>query len=196
MKLRESLAPARMQRVALVAPQQQLRSMLAEIARTALVELDLPYETGNGAEELERAAAAAVESGPTAALVGWAPQSEIPALARVLAPLGAAVVPLPRPKWIQPPTLLGGRGKPRTSRTLVDTYGTVPYADLDPSRIAGMAYVLMFGMMFGDVGHGAVLLVCGLVLRSGRIKKAAALQRTWLFVSGAASSAMPVRATS
>ena len=190
MKLRESLAPARMQRVALVAPQQQLRSMLAEIARTALVELDLPYETGNGAEELERAAAAAVESGPTAALVGWAPQSEIPALARVLAPLGAAVVPLPRPKWIQPPTLLGGRGKPRASRTLVDTYGTVPYADLDPSRIAGMAYVLMFGMMFGDVGHGAVLLVCGLVLRSGRIKKAAALQRTWLFVSGAGLAAI------
>lgn len=190
MRLRESLAPARMQRVALVVPEQQRRSMLAEIARTALVELDLPYEPGNGAEELEKAAAAAVESGPTAAFVGWAPQRGIPALTKALAPLGAAVVPLPRPKWIQPPTLLGGLGKPGTSRTLVDTYGTVPYADLDPSRLAGMAYVLMFGMMFGDVGHGAVLLVCGLVLRSGHIKKVAALQRTWLFVSGAGLAAM------
>ncbi|MDD1477387.1 V-type ATPase 116kDa subunit family protein [Arthrobacter sp. H16F315] len=76
------------------------------------------------------------------------------------------------------------------SRTLVDTYGTVPYADLDPSRLAGIAYVLMFGMMFGDVGHGAVLLAVGLLLRSGRIKKLAKLQRTWLFVTGAGLAAM------
>lgn len=190
MKLRDSLAPARMQRVALVVPDDALKSMLVAIANSALVELDLPYEPGDGDEEVEKAAAAAVVSGPTAALVGWVPQRGIAALTEALAPLGAAVVPLQGPRWIQAPTLLGASGRPGISRTLVDTYGTVPYADLDPSRLAAMAYVLMFGMMFGDVGHGAMLLACGLILRSARIKKLASLKRAWLFVSAAGLAAM------
>lgn len=190
MKRRESLAPVRMARVALVVPEQGTRRMLEEVARSAVVELDLPHEPGSGPEEVEKAAAAAVVSAPSAALVGWMPRNGIPALATALAPLGAAVVPLPRPRWVQPPTLLGGGGRTRVSRTLVDTYGTVPYADLDPSRVAGTAYVLMFGMMFGDVGHGALLLAAGLLLRSGRIKKLAKLQRAWQFVCGAGLAAM------
>ncbi len=190
MKRPESLAPVRMSRVALVVPEQHRHRMLREVARSALVELDLPYEPGDGVGEVDKAAAAAVTSGASAALVGWMPRNGIPALATALAPLGAAVVPLPGPKWVQPPTMLGGGGRPRVSRTLVDTYGTVPYADLDPSRLAGLAYVLMFGMMFGDVGHGAVLLATGLVLRRGRIKKLAKLQRAWQFVSGAGLAAM------
>ncbi|MFB9165779.1 V-type ATPase 116kDa subunit family protein [Arthrobacter psychrochitiniphilus] len=190
MRPRESLAPARMQRVALVVAEQDRASMLMEIARNALVELDLPYEPGNGSGEVDKAAAAAVVNGPTAALVGWTPQHGIPALTEALAPLGAAVVPLPGPRWIQPPTLFGGSSREGMSRTLVDTYGTVPYADLDPSRLAALAYVLMFGIMFGDVGHGAMLLACGLVLRSGRIKKLASLKRAWLFVSASGMAAM------
>lgn len=191
MKRRKSPAPVRMERVALVVPEPYRRSMLVEVAHSRLVELDLPYTPGAGVEELDKAAAAAIVSGPSAALAGWMPREAIPDLAEALAPLGAAVVPLPRPRWIQPPTMLAGRdGRPPVSRTLVDTYGTVPYADLDPSRLAGVAYVVMFGMMFGDVGHGAILLAGGIVLRSGRIKKLAKLQKTWLFVCGAGLAAM------
>lgn len=102
-------APVRMERVALVVPEQDRRRMLAELARSALVELDLPYTPGNGADELDKAAAAAVVSGPTAALVGWIPRRGIPELAAALAPLGAAVVPLPRPGWTQPPHDAGRR---------------------------------------------------------------------------------------
>lgn len=190
MKRRESLTPVRMERVALVVPEQDRRRMLREVAGNALVELDLPYEPGNGAEEVDRAAESAVVSGPVAALVGWMPRQDVPALTAALAPLGAAVVPLTPRRWIQPPTMLATQGRTGVSRSLVDTYGTVPYADLDPSRLAGLAYVVMFGMMFGDVGHGAILLVAGLLLRGGRIKKLAKYQRTWLFVSGAGLTAM------
>jgi len=73
---------------------------------------------------------------------------------------------------------------------LVNTYGTVPYADVDPSRMAGIAYVVMFGMMFGDLGHGAILLLAGLVLRSGRVRKLEKLRKTWLFVTGAGFTSM------
>lgn len=190
MKQRESSAPVRMARVALVVPAEARRRTLLEVARSRLVQLDLPYEPGDGADEVGRAADAAVVSGPTAGLVGWMPVTGIPGLATALAPVGGAVVPLPRPRWVQPPTLLGGRSRARVSRSLVSTYGTVPYADLDPSRLAGVAYVVMFGMMFGDVGHGAVLLAAGLLLRSGRVGKLTGLQQAWLFISGAGLAAM------
>lgn len=185
MPWRESLSPARMERVALVVPEGRRRELLVAIARSGAVELDLPYTAGDGPEELGRAADAAVVQGPVAGLVGWAPARGLPALAEALVPVGGAVVPLAHPRGVQPPTLLGGTGAARMSRTLVDTYGTVPYADVDPARLAGLAYVVMFGMMFGDVGHGAVLLVLGLVVRGSRVGVLARLRRTWAFVTGA-----------
>ena len=185
MPWREALRPTRMERVAFVAPEAGLRPALAEVARSGAVELDLPYAPGDGPDELDRALRCAVASGPVAGLVGWAPTRELPGLAAQLAVHGAAVVPLVHPRGVQPPTLITATRTRRVSRTLVDTYGTVPYADLDPSRLAGFAYVVMFGMMFGDVGHGAVLVVAGLVLRSGRFARLARLRRTWLFVTGA-----------
>ena len=190
MSWRESLSPVRMERVALVAPEQCRRGMLAQVAHSTAVELDLPYTPDVGPEELDRAADSAIVSGPIAGLVGWAPARELPELAAALAALGATVVPLARPRGVQPPTLLTGTGQTRVSRMLVDTYGTVPYADVDPSLLAGLAYVVMFGMMFGDVGQGAMLLLAGLLLRSGRIRKLEKLKKTWLFVAGAGLSSM------
>jgi len=190
MPWRESLSPVRMERVALVAPERSCHGMLVEVARSGAVELDLPYIPGAGSDELDRAADSAVLSGPIAALVGWSPVRGLSGLTETLAGLGAAVVPLARPRGVQPPTLLKTAGQPGGSRILVDTYGTVPYADLDPSLLAGLAYVLMFGMMFGDVGQGAMLLVAGLLLRSGRIRRLGKLTRIWLFVAGAGLASM------
>ena len=70
--------------------------------------------------------------------------------------------PAARPAGSEPPTLLpDGRGVAREFAPLVETYATVPYVDLNPSVIAGLAYVLMFGMMFADVGQGALLAAAG-----------------------------------
>ncbi|MBX3099599.1 MAG: hypothetical protein KF761_08465 [Salinibacterium sp.] len=186
MSWRDTLRPVRMERIALVAPEINSRAMLTEVARSARVELDLPHTTGDGIDEVDRAVEAGVVSGPLVGFVGWTATESLAPLAESLAPLGAAVVPLRSPRGVEPPTLLSGnRQRSGASRILVDTYGTVPYADIDPSRIAGLAYMLMFGMMFGDVGHGAILVVAGLILRSGRIARLASLRKIWLFVVGA-----------
>jgi V/A-type H+-transporting ATPase subunit I len=190
MSWRDTLSPARMERVALVAPEQHRHHVLAEVARSAAVELDLPYSPGTGPEEFDKAAAAAVVSGPIAAWVGWAPAKQLSGLTEMLAPLGAAVVPLVRPRGVEPPTLITGADPARVPRILVDTYGTVPYADIDPSRLAVAAYVVMFGIMFGDVGHGALLVAAGFILRSGRIARLKTLQKTWSFVTVAGLTSM------
>ncbi|HMA47262.1 MAG TPA: V-type ATPase 116kDa subunit family protein, partial [Frankiaceae bacterium] len=56
--------------------------------------------------------------------------------------------------------------------------------------LAGLAYVVMFGMMFGDVGHGLLLVVAGLMLRANRPARLARLRRAWPFVTAAGAAAM------
>jgi V/A-type H+-transporting ATPase subunit I len=117
--------------------------------------------------------------------------TELPGLQRGLAAVGAAAVPLTTPRGVDPPTLLDRRTEVRRSFTpLVETYGTVPYADVDPSVLAGLAYMLMFGMMFGDAGHGALLVLAGLALRAGRPARLARYRKIWPFVAGSGLVAM------
>ncbi|MGX1158915.1 V-type ATPase 116kDa subunit family protein [Streptomyces albogriseolus] len=148
-----------------------------------------------GEAQLEERLGGAVRHGAVAALAGWCPEAEMEATAARIAGAGGALVPLPTPRGVDPPTLLTGAAegppdrRPRTVRRsftpLVTTYGTVPYADLDPTLPAGIAYVVMFGLMFGDAGHGLLLLALALVLRAGRPRRAAALRPLWPFVAAA-----------
>ena len=162
---REAGAPLRMQRVALVVPEVALRDMLVQVADAGTVELDLVADEA----ELRAVAATAVVRDEVAALAGWLAESEVATLTERLRPVGAAVVPMPAPRGVDPPTALRrDTGARRAFIPLVETYGTVPYADVDPAVLAGLAYMLMFGMMFGDAGHGALLVSAGLLLRAGR----------------------------
>jgi V/A-type H+-transporting ATPase subunit I len=138
-----------------------------------------------GEVELEDRASAAVVRDGVAALAGWTPAAELVAVARRLAEVGAAAVPLPRPSAVDPPTLLRTSGPSRPFAPLVETYGTVRYADVDPSLLAGVAYVVMFGMMFADAGHGAVLLLGALLVRAGRPRRFRWLRPGWPFLAGA-----------
>lgn len=142
-----------------------------------------------GEVQLDERAANAVHRNDVAALTGWCPAAELQALAVRLGSLAAAAVPLPRPRGVDPPTLLGGQGLGRSFAPLVRTFGTVPYRDIDPTIPAGIAYVVMFGMMFGDAGHGALLIAIAMLLRLGRIRRLAALRQLWLFVAGAGIAA-------
>ena len=134
-----------------------------------------------GEVELRLLGEAAVERSGFAALVGWTPTSDLPALAGRLAAVGAAVVPLPRPTLVEPPTLLRPRGVVARFRPLVNTFGAARYADLDPTPFAAVSFVLMFGMMFGDLGHGLLLAALGLLLRRSRSPRLQGLRPLWPF---------------
>jgi len=158
---------------------------------TAVPDLDAWERAGAadllaGEAELAEHAADAVAHGSVGGLLGWCPEPDVPPLAARLADVGAALVPLPAPRGVDPPTKLpGGTPARRSFTTLVSTYGTVPYPDVDPTFLAGAAYVLMFGMMFGDAGHGLLLLLAGLLIRQGRPRRFPGLRPMWPFVIGA-----------
>lgn len=67
---------------------------------------------------------------------------------------GGAEVPV---LFKQPPFL-------KPFELLVSGYGTPSYRMIDPTVFVGFTFLLMFGMMFGDVGHGLVLLLGGLLV--------------------------------
>ncbi len=43
-------------------------------------------------------------------------------------------------------------------------YGTPNYSEIDPSMFLAITYSLLFGIMFGDVGHGILLLIASIVM--------------------------------
>ncbi|MFI9025184.1 V-type ATPase 116kDa subunit family protein [Streptomyces sp. NPDC053560] len=170
----------------------RLRSDTAGPALTATaLDLDVLEHAGRfdllaGEAELEERRAEMVERGPVVALVGWCPAADVPGLSACLAGVGGAVVPLRRPTDVEAPTLLrAGGAVHRSFAPLVRTYGTVPYDDVDPAVPTGIAYVVMFGLMFGDAGHGTLLLLAALLLRLGRPRRVAPLRSLWPFVAGA-----------
>ncbi|MFI7546842.1 V-type ATPase 116kDa subunit family protein [Actinoplanes sp. NPDC049599] len=138
-----------------------------------------------GEAQLAERCADAVVRDDVAALLGWAPSDQLPGLGARLADVGGAVVPLPAPRGLEPPTATSPDPVRSDFAPLVTTYATVPYADVDPTLPAGLAYLVMFGAMFGDVGHGALLALGALAIRWARPRRLARLQPYWRLVAGA-----------
>jgi V/A-type H+-transporting ATPase subunit I len=143
------------------------------------------YDLLAGEAQLEEYAAAALRRCGAAALAGWVPADRLAGLAARLSAVGGAVVRLPRPPGAQAPTLLGGTAARRSVAPFVETYGTVPYADIDPAPLAWASYVLMFGMMFGDVGQGAALIALGAGMWARWPRWLGRFHVAWPFVVGA-----------
>jgi V/A-type H+-transporting ATPase subunit I len=138
-----------------------------------------------GEVELARRAAMARERGSFAVLVGWTPKADVSELEDRLDPIGGGVVELPPPAWVDPPTLFTSTPVRRSFRPLVTTYGVTPYADVDPTPFAAISFVVMFGIMFGDVGHGLVLAALGLLVRRARRGPLHPFQSFWPFLVAA-----------
>ena len=134
-----------------------------------------------GEAELARRAKDAVEHGPARILLGWVPDRELDAFAGRLAAQGCSVLRLPRPRGAEPPTRMPEQKFRRWVQPLIQTYAVVPYEDVDPSLFAVVSYVLMFGMMFGDVGHGLILAALGGLLARTERPGLQRIRRLWFF---------------
>lgn len=85
------------------------------------------------------------------------------ALVEVLSP---EAVPGVREGTLRIPILFNNPFLIRPFERLTRAYGTPGYGEVEPTPILAMGFLLMFGLMFGDVGQGAVLFGLGyLILR-------------------------------
>ncbi len=149
---------------------------------------DIDVIVGEAVLERHRDGARTTER--SAILPGWIQTTDVAALRKRLAPFGGAITTLQMPPGVAPPTAASERGPSASVRPLVDTYATVPYRDIDPSLLAAAIYMIMFGMMFGDVGHGLALAMAGLAARKPLFAWLQGAHEYWVFLFGAGVAAI------
>lgn len=69
----------------------------------------------------------------------------------------------------EPPVKLKNRKPFKPFEFFVDMYGLPKYDEVDPTPFVAITYILLFGIMFGDVGQGLVLSIVGYLM--WRLKK-------------------------
>jgi len=114
----------------------------------------------------------------TVMVTGWIPAGDIAVLERHIKEitkgryiLNAAVPDASIEEQV--PVLLKHPRLLRPFEMLVSAYGLPTYREMEPTLFVALSYIVMFGMMFGDTGHGFVLALCGtLALTLGSSQKA------------------------
>ena len=117
--------------------------------------------------------------------VGWMPLSEAIVLEREAANDENTIVVHFEEE--NPPTKLNNPPGIRNFEFFVRLYGTPKYNEIDPTPILAVAYILLFGMMFGDIGHGLGLALLGMFVRNqlGGVMVAAGISATFFgFIYG------------
>ncbi len=67
-------------------------------------------------------------------------------------------------KYIEPPTAMQNPKILKPFEALVKTYGVPAYNTIDSTLPVAVLFVMMFGLMFADAGHGAVIALGGLLM--------------------------------
>lgn len=68
------------------------------------------------------------------------------------------------------PVALNNPGLFRPFQSTVTTYAQPKYNELDPTPLVAILFPLLFGAMFGDVGHGALIAIFGALVMSKKVK--------------------------
>ncbi|OQW93083.1 MAG: hypothetical protein BWK79_13025 [Beggiatoa sp. IS2] len=98
---------------------------------------------------------------------GWIPTADLPKLQTKLdEQLEGPYVLHHRPPSLeehqQVPSLLRHPNWLESFATLVKNYGIPRYGEFDPTILFAVSFIIMFGTMFGDVGHGVVIAGLGI----------------------------------
>ncbi len=100
-------------------------------------------------------------------IVGWIPKKNQRKFKAGLSKINAIEYDIVKPDEIPkklPPTLLKNNFFTKPYSFFVNMYGAPNYREFDPTPFVTLTYFMLFGIMFGDVGHGFVLLLVALFL--------------------------------
>jgi len=134
---------------------EEFKDILAEIEWF----VDLEFKLNEAGQKFTR-------TDVTVMLSGWAPSRDIWLIEKRLKDItgGRYILNLIPPDTSieeQVPVLLRHPWFLRPFEMLVAAYGLPNYRELEPTLFVALSYIVMFGMMFGDAGHGLVLAGCG-----------------------------------
>ncbi len=133
-------------------------------------------------------------------LEGWVPRKRVTELAARLKTVteGRAALSVYKPHEVElvrtgeeeVPVLLKKRAVVSSFDRLVLSYGTPIYGTVDPTPFVAFFFVLLFSIMFGDVGQGFLIFAAGLALRLALIPSLKRLKIFGPLVMGAGIGSM------
>lgn len=100
-------------------------------------------------------------------LVGWVPEKEGRHLLRELGALSRVEVTVDSAdsdSELKPPVKLKNSRLTRPFEMFVDMYGMPAYGEPDPTPFVAVTYIILFGIMFGDLGQGLLVSLAGLLM--------------------------------
>lgn len=100
-------------------------------------------------------------------LTGWVPIHFLEEVKGIIERVsdGCCIISLEDPgEDEKPPTLLSNPPQTEGLELLTGSYGVPDYHELDPTSVMAITFPLVFGLMFGDVGHGIMLAALGYFL--------------------------------
>lgn len=65
---------------------------------------------------------------------------------------------------MNPPTFFHTNDVTGPFQEIVNTYGTPAYGEINPAVFTCVSFPFLFGVMFGDIAHGAIVLLVGIIL--------------------------------
>ncbi len=180
-------AELRERRTRLEAEREQWHGQMRDWLRDNGSQLQRAGQMLEAAEPYVHVHGAARSQGSLAALQGWIPGSRLEEVeARLTANLSQPfLLESRRPRADERhlvPVPVNTKGLLQPFSVLVQQYGVPRFGEFDPTILFAITFAGMFGMMFGDVGHGAVIVLTGIALhrRLGSF--------TYLFALAGASS--------
>ena len=100
-------------------------------------------------------------------IVGWVPDEAAKQLKKRLCKYRSVSVELSAAKneiKKSPPVKLKNCFLARPFEFYTSMYGMPKYNEIDPSLFIAITYIIIFGIMFGDVGHGICLTIVGILM--------------------------------
>ena len=124
-------------------------------------------ETSENILTLLQAERKILQSGHLATVRGFVPQKKFQELnEKVTGMLEGKVLVLKNevPESDDPPTKINHNRFIRPFEELTKLYGLPHYDEVDPTPLMAITFPIIFGLMFGDLGHGLILLFGGLTV--------------------------------
>ncbi|MDR9435787.1 MAG: V-type ATPase 116kDa subunit family protein [Thiohalophilus sp.] len=150
--------------------QQQLKKRVRQTAQDNRDVLEQAQAQLNIAEAYAELSGQLASSGALGSLQGWVPRARLAGLRSTLMDvLGDRFVLAVRAPRLEErsrvPSYTEHAAFLRPFAGLVKNYGVPRYGEFDPTWLFALSYILMFGMMFGDIGHGLMIMLGSLLLR-------------------------------
>lgn len=155
-----------------------LEEKRADLAKRFARRLSGMHDRIEGNLRVARAVTGFDRQGDVFLISGWIPQTSVDAVMTSVqtATDGRAdlelVTPLPGGRR-RIPTLVRNPALLRPFEKITATFGYPDYGEIDPTPLVAVSFVLMYGMMFGDIGHGLMLAALGVWIRQRFVDSAA-----------------------